>query len=66
MSKDDSKIGGQPGASEQMTGDDAAQRRKRLAQLIGRLLARTWLQRRREAATSATSRNDSPAESLAT
>ena len=65
MLKDNSETGGRAVESEQVTEDSPDQRRKRLAQRIGRLLARTWLERRREKETLAVSSNDSSAESRA-
>lgn len=44
---------------EQLAVESTSQRRQRLAQLIGRLLARTWLKRRRDAECDSATRNNS-------
>ena len=65
MSKGNLKIGGRAGASAPTTDNFMDQRRERLAQQIGRLLAHTWLMRRREAETSESSSDDSPLQDSA-
>lgn len=53
MTKHDDRINVQSDARDTPTGGDTIiARRKRLAQLIGRLLARTWLRERRAIETT--------------
>ena len=64
MSKDNPQTGNRADVLKHVTDEPAAQRRNRVAQLIGRLLARTWLQRQ-ERKNSVTSTNGPQAESRA-
>ncbi len=62
MSKDTLNIGGRADMSEQAPEVALAERRERLAQQIGRLLARVWLRRRREPDNDGTATSDLPTE----
>lgn len=48
MSKDKANTGSGSKVSEQSTAQHVTERRKRLAQLIGHLLAQNWLEQRRQ------------------
>mgnify|MGYP002806854833 CR=1 FL=1 len=66
MARDNSTIRSQPGATGPAMEDSRIEHRKRLAQQIGRLLAHTWLGRRRAVETHSTPIDDSPPEDRAT
>ena len=59
MPNERSNGNGQSAVTDQQTVDTITERRKRLANLIGRLLARTWLQRRRQTEKGKPSSSDS-------
>lgn len=52
MSRCDSRADSPPVAKDECPGNTIAGRRKRLAEMIGRLLARTWLRQRCGAETN--------------
>ena len=52
MSDCDSRADGSSATQNECPGKTIASRRKRLAEMIGRLLARTWLDRRHAAETN--------------
>ena len=61
MSKDKPNVGSRSDVSEQPTAGSVAERRKRLAHLIGQLLARNWLQQRRQTGNGSDSPDDTGA-----
>ena len=62
MSQEEITISNRAGSPAETADASTGQRRQRLAQMIGHLLAQTWLQRRSETDTSATTSRDAPAE----
>lgn len=59
MSKEASNAGNRTGVPDQTMDDCITERRKRLAHLLGRLLARTWLKQRRQTGNGKPSSGDS-------
>jgi hypothetical protein len=60
MTKEKSRIDDCTDVADPDATDSIAHRRHRLAQQIGRLLARTWLERRREAEKGDSSAEETP------
>ena len=66
MPKDNSLLPDHNRVSASATAESRTERRKQLAQLIGRLLAKTWLERRPDRELESTSGHGSAEEGRAT